>query len=450
MKSRRIALIATILGSGIALLDGTVVNLALPRIGSDFQAGFSSLQWITDSYALTLAALILIGGSLGDIFGRKKIYIIGLVGFGILSLGCGLSPSKEWLIVLRALQGVFGALLVPGGLAIINTNFPPEKRGGAIGLWAAWSASFAAIGPLVGGYLLEVSSWRWIFFINVPLVVICIILAIRGVKESRDKRLRRVDYLGAFLTAVGLGAITYALIEGPISHWGMPINASLVLGVLLMGGFIWRESKSRDPMVELELFRSRNFSAANVMTFAMYGALGGFIFSLVIYLQKSLHYSPIKAGITLIPTTIAMLLLSKYFGAMAAKYGPRLFMTAGPVVAGIAMLLLVNLDKGDNYWTYLLPRIVLFSAGLVIMVAPLTATVMSSVDDTKSGIASGINNAVSRTAGLLIVAVLGLMGEGNVFRFSMILCGGLAIVAGIISFLFIRNTQRTKTPLSST
>jgi len=441
-NKRSLALIATIIGSGIALLDGTVVNLALPHIGRELNAGFSSLQWIVDGYGLTLAALILIGGSLGDIYGRKKIYGIGLIGFGIVSLLCGLAPNKEWLIGLRILQGVFGALLIPGGLAIINTNFPPNRRGAAIGQWAAWSATFAAIGPLVGGYILNIASWRWIFFINVPLVIICAVLAGVGISESTDGRSRRIDILGSILAALWLAGLTYGLIEGPVNHW-QPISIATLAGsFILMAAFVWWESRCKDPMVELSLFKSRNFTGSNLMTFAMYGALGGFIFSLVIYLQTKMGYSPIKAGISMVPVTLLMLLFSKKFGALSSEYGPKLFMSVGPIIAALGMLSLVNLKPGDSYWTVLLPRVTLFGIGLVTMVAPLTATVMSSVSDTKSGIASGINNAVSRTAGLIVVALLGLMGEGKVFRFSMLLCAGLAAAAGIISYLIIQNPER--------
>ncbi|MDB5160880.1 MAG: transrane efflux protein [Candidatus Saccharibacteria bacterium] len=446
MKGKKLALVATIIGSGITLLDGTVVNLALPHIASDFHAGFSSLQWIVDGYALTLAALILIGGSLGDIFGRKKVYLIGLIGFGIVSLACGLSPSKEWLIALRTLQGVFGALLIPGGLAIINTDFPKEERGAAIGLWSAWTASFAAIGPLLGGYLIDVASWRWVFYINVPLIIVCCILTIVDVEEGRDSHKRTVDLPGAVLTALSLAGITYGLIEGPINHWALTSIVPLIAGIIFAGLFLWRESTAKDPMVDLSLFRSRNFSGANLMTFAMYGALGGFIFSLVIYLQTKMGYSSIKAGISLLPVTILMLSLSRRMGALSQKIGPRMFMTVGPLLSAAGMLLLVNYRPGDSYLTVLLPRVILFGAGLVMMVAPLTATVMSSVDDTKSGIASGINNAVSRTAGLVVVALLGLMGKGEVFRFSMLLCAALAASAGIISYLIIQNPKRIPEP----
>jgi EmrB/QacA subfamily drug resistance transporter len=441
-NKRRLTLIALILGSGIALLDGTIVNLALPKIGTQLGAGFSSLQWIVDGYALTLSALILIGGSLGDIFGRKRIYLIGLVGFGVASLFCGLAPSKEWLIGLRLLQGVFGALLIPGALAIINTNFPPGERGAAIGQWSAWIASFAAIGPLAGGYILNIASWRWIFFVNLPLVVVCAVLAAANIEEGKDSWQRKVDFKGAALIATALAAITYALIEGPVNHWRTSCILLLTLGFLLLGAFVWWESKSKDPLVNLSLFKSRNFTGSNLMTFTMYGALGGFIFSLAIYLQTKMAYSPIKTGISLLPVTILMLSFSRYVGALSAKIGPKLFMTLGPLIAAAGMLSLVRLSPGDSYLMNLLPSVILFGVGMTLLVAPLTATVMSSVENSASGIASGINNAVSRIAGLIVVALLGLAGAREVFRFSMFLCATLAAAAGIISYLIIQNPKR--------
>lgn len=434
-------LLATILGSGVVFLDGTIVNLALPHISNSLHAGFSDLQWIADGYLLSLSSLILLGGSLGDIFGRKRAYLIGLAGFGIVSLLCGLSPNVNFLIGFRILQGIFGALLVPGGLAIINTNFSREERGAAIGKWSAWSGILAAIGPLVGGYIIDATSWRWIFFINVPLIILCGLFARRGVEESRDQRVRKVDARGAALAALALAGITYGLIEGPVNKWQAKALVPLIGGFIIAACFILYESRNKDPMVRLSLFRSRNFSGSNTMTFTMYGALAGFMFALVIYMQTKLGYSAIKAGASLLPVSIMLLLFSSRVGRLSTKYGPRYFMTIGPLLAAAGMFLLVNYRPGHSYWWFLLPRVLLFAVGLVLLVAPLTTTVMTSVDESNSGIASGINNAVSRIAGLVVIAVLGLFGTAHVFRFSMILCSILAAAGGIISYLVIQNPK---------
>jgi len=438
-RQQKLTLFATIVGSGIVILDGTVVNLALPKIGSGLHANFADLQWITDGYLLSLSALILLGGSLGDIFGRKKMYLSGLLGFGLLSLLCGLAPNAPTLIIARLLQGVAGALLVPGGLAIINTNFSLKERGAAIGSWAAWSAIFAAMGPLLGGYILDVASWRWIFLINVPLVLLCYSVGKASIKESRDSTVRKVDSRGASLAMMALAGLTYGLIEGPTSHWKVSAIVSLVLGMALSVVFVVSEKRSKDPMVPLGLFRSRNFSGSNLMTFGMYGALSGFLFALVIYLQTNLHYSSIKAGASLLPLTFMLLFFSRRVGAAAGTYGARRFMTAGPLLAAIGMASLYRLQPASSYVTVVLPGVLLFAIGMALLVAPLTTTVMTAVPDASSGIASGINNAVSRVAGLLVVAVLGLFGTSHVYHFAVILSASLAALAGIISYLLIED-----------
>ena len=432
-------LLATIIGSGIVIVDGTVVNLALPALGRDLHASFAGLQWVVDGYLLSLSSLILLGGSLGDIFGRKKTYLTGLLGFGIVSLLCGLAPTESLLIGLRVLQGVFGALLVPGGLAIINTNFPEGLRGKAIGQWSAFTALGAAIGPLLGGVLVDTLSWRWVFFINVPLVLICAALAVPNVKESHDTHRRHLDIIGAILAITALAGLTYGLIEGSSSGWSAGPLAAMAAGAVSLGLFLLAEQREKDPMIHLSLFKSRNFSAANITTFAMYGALGGFFFAFVIYLQNSLGYSTLQAGLSAMPVTLLLLLLSGRVGALTGTIGPRLFMTAGPLIAAVGMLMLYGLQPGESYLLHVLPGVTLFGLGMATLVAPLTVTVMSSVDNQESGIASGINNAVARVAGLIVIALLGLFGVAHAYKFTMALCAGLAIVAGIASWLLIRN-----------
>jgi EmrB/QacA subfamily drug resistance transporter len=443
-RRQALALFATIVGSGIVILDSTVVNLALPHIARGLHASFADLQWITDGYVLSLSALILLGGSLGDIFGRKKVYLIGLIGFGVVSLLCGLAPNAPALIVARFVQGIFGALLVPGGLAIINTNFPAKQRGVAIGAWSAWSAIFSALGPLLGGYILGVASWRWIFFINLPLVVLCYAVGSASIKEGRDETVRRVDVRGAALAMLGLAGLTYGLIEGPAHHWNLSSCAPLILGLIFSAIFVRVERKSKDPMVKLALFKSGNFTGSNLMTFMMYGALSGFFFALVIYLQTRLHYSSIKAGLSLMPVTILMLLFARRVGALSARFGARRFMTAGPLLAAIGIASMFRLEPGSSYLSVVLPGVLLFAIGLVLVVAPLTTTVMTSVSDANSGIASGINNAVSRVAGLLVVAVLGLLGPNQVYHFAIVLCAVMAGLAGVISYVTIKTQTIAK------
>lgn len=439
-SKQRLALLATIIGSGVVFLDGSVVSLALVKMAASLHSNFASMQWVIDGYTLSLSALILLGGSLGDIFGRKRVYLIGLVGFGVVSILCGLSTSMPELIMFRIIQGIFGALLVPGALAIINTNFDSAKlRGAAIGAWTAWTAAFAIIGPVVGGYIVDKLNWNWVFFINVPLIALCFALAWSGVVESQDEVKHKVDVMGAALAALGLVGITYGLIEGPAQSWhALPITA-LILGVLISIAFVVYETRAEHPMLNLSLFKSANFTAANVSTFAMYGALSGFFFALVIHLEQTVGFTAFKSGISLLPATLLLIFLSSRVGRLSGKYGPRLFMTVGPILAALGMLLLLPLKQGSSFATGVLPGVLIFGLGLSLTVAPLTTTVMSAVKQSQSGIASAVNNAVSRVAGLFIVALLGILGASHAYIFATTLCVILAAGAGVLSYVLVKN-----------
>ena len=436
-RKQNLVLVATILGSAVVLLDSTIVNLALPKIEHYFHSGFSDLQWVADAYSLSLSALILLGGSLGDIFGRKKVYLTGLAGFGLCSLLCSLSPSALALILFRVMQGIFGAMLVPGGLAVINTNFERKIRGKAIGIWTAWTSIAVLLGPLTGGVILDAASWRWIFLVNIPIIIICLLIALPSIKDSRDEEPRKVDWLGAGLAAAALTGITYGLIQGPSQSWPLIDVLALAAGLVIFGLFILTELKIKDPMIRMSLFKSRNFTGSNLMTFCMYGALSGYIVALVIYLQQYVGFSSLKTGLTTLPVSLLMFLFAGRVGGLAGKYGPRLFMTIGPITSAVGIASLYFVGHHSSYLLHIFPGILLFGCGLVLTVAPLTTTVMTSVDEQFSGIASGINNAVSRAAGLIIVALLGLFGARQYFHFAMILCACLAATSGIISYLFI-------------
>lgn len=432
-----VILFAVTLGSSIAILDGSIVNLALPAIAKDMNVPFSTLQWIADAYLLSLSALILLGGSLGDIFGRKKVYLIGVAGFATSSIVCATAWGAEVLILARILQGIFGALMVPGALSLINTNFSKEDRGKAIGHWTAWSSIAVVAAPFLAGGILQIGGWRWIFLINIPLSLLCFLLAYSAARETKDLRVRRVDGIGALFITGALAGITYGLIEGPVQQWMLPTVVSLIAGVFLLGVFVEWEKRNRDPLVNLSLFRSRNFLGANIMTFLMYGALGGFSFVLSIHLQSALHYSPLQAGLSLLPVSLFLLFFSGWVGSLAAKYGPRLFLTIGPLLAAAGIGWLYTIQSDSSYIFGVLPGIILFGAGLALLVAPLTTTVMLSVQDEASGTASGVNNAISRAAGLIVIAALGVLGADQVYTFAIILCASLAAAAGVLSFLLI-------------
>ncbi len=406
---KRLTLIACILGSGIALLDGTVVNVALPSIQRALGGGLAAQQWVVNGYLLTLGSLILVGGSLGDLYGERRVFALGVLGFGVASLGAALAPSIGALVAARAVQGVFGALLVPSSLAVIVNTFPADERGGAIGSWTAWGAIFGVLGPLAGGELLAIASWRWIFLINVPLVIGCVSLILFAIPRSaaREAGARRVDYLGAVLCAAGLGGPVFALIEQPRLGWSSAaVFGPLLAGAILLGAFTLYESRAREPMLPLKLFRRRNFSAGNVETFAMYAGLAILFFFLILFLQQIGGYSPLKSGLTVLPVTVLMFLLSRRFGALADRFGPRFFMGAGPLVAAVGLLLFQRVGLKVDYVSEVLPALLVFSLGLSMTVAPLTAAVLAGSEH-EAGIASGVNNAIARVAGLLGTAAVG-------------------------------------------
>lgn len=440
-------------GSGMAFLDSTVVNVALPDIGRDFGASTSALQWILNGYLLTLASLILLGGSLGDRYGRRRVFVLGVGLFTAASLLCAVAPSVELLIFARLLQGIGGALLTPGSLALIEASFRPGDRARAIGAWSGLGGVAGALGPLVGGYLIGAISWRAIFVINLPIGIFVAWAATRHVPESRDPMATgRLDLAGAVLAALGLAGTTYALIEAPGQGASAIVLASAIGGVLALVAFFVGERRSANPMLPLEIFRSRQFSAANGVTFVVYAALGGFFFLLVSFLQISLGYSPIEAGAASLPVTALMLLFSARSGAMAQRIGARVPLTVGPLVIAVGLLWMSRIEPGDSYVTAILPPVIVFGLGLTLVVAPVTATVLAAADSRHSGVASGVNNAVARVAGLLAVAVLpvaaGLTGDSfydpakmtDGFHMGMVVCAALAAAGGVLAWFTISST----------
>jgi EmrB/QacA subfamily drug resistance transporter len=445
--------LVTVLGSGLVVLDATVVNVALPAIGQGFGANLRGLQWIVNAYTLTLAGLLLLGGSLGDRYGRRRLFVVGILWFAGASLICAIAPNAPSLIVARALQGIGAALLTPGSLAIIETTVHPEDRSAAIGAWSGLGGVMTAIGPVVGGYLTTAISWRLIFFINLPLAAVAAWAAIRHLPESRDEHAAgRLDYIGAALAALGLGGIVFAFTAGPVDGWATPRGlATGVGGIIALISFVVVERSRRHPLLPLEMFRSRQFTAANAVTFVIYGALGGTLFLLPIQLQRVVGLSALQSGSALIPMTIVMLLLSSLAGRLAQRVGPRLPMTVGPVVAAIGLALLVRVVPGGGYWLTIFPAVVVFGLGLSITVAPLTATVLAAAGPEHAGIASAVNNDVARAAGLVAVATLplvaGITGSGGLephllsggVRTAMWVAATLAAAGGALSYLTIRD-----------
>ncbi|MDQ3809381.1 MAG: MFS transporter [Chloroflexota bacterium] len=446
-------LLATVLGSSIVALDATVVNVALPSIGRDLGAGVDGLQWIVNGYMLTLAALILLGGSLGDRFGRRRVFLIGVIWFAIASVLCGLAPSLPLLVVARALQGIGGALLTPGSLAIIQASFASNDRGPAIGAWSGLGGIATAIGPFMGGWLVESASWRLIFLLNVPLALVVVLVSARHVAETSDPNAKHgIDVLGAVLATLALAGVTFALIQAPAAGGlSTPIVLSALVGTGCVAGFVLAEAHQRQPMLPLDLFTSRQFLGANLVTLAVYAALGAVMFLLMLELQQGLGYSPLQAGAAGVPVTIIMLVLSARAGRLAQRIGPRLPMTLGPLGAGAGMLLMARVGPGADYLTVVLPALVAFGLGLALTVAPLTATVLAATSTSRAGIASAVNNAVARVGSLLAVAGLprlaGLTGPAATdpllfsagFQTAMVLCAGLAVGGAAIAWLMIRD-----------
>ena len=451
-------LLATVLGSGIAFLDGTVVNVALPVLGRELHAGMAGLQWTVDAYLLTLTALLLVGGSLGDALGRKKMFVVGLAWFAIASAACGFSPSIGALIAARAVQGVGAALLIPGSLAVLHASFAEEEQGQAIGLWSGLSGVTTAVGPLVGGWLIGVWSWRAVFYLNLPLVAAAIWSAQRCVPESRAPGRPRIDVPGAAAATGGLAGTVYALIQARTS--GTVVAAAAVLGVLALVGFVFVELRRSSPMLPLEMFRSRQFSGANAVTLAVYFALGGATFLLVLHLQRVLGYSPLAAGAALTPVTVLLLLLSPAAGKLSGRIGYRSLMTVGPLLVAAGLALLAAVQRDSTYLRGVLPGIVVFGLGLATTVAPLTTAVLSSAEERYAGIAAAVNSAVARLAGLLAVAVLPLLAgiaaddpQSLVAGFgrAMSICAALSAAGGVCAFVTLRTPlpQRGATKASA-
>ncbi|GAA2892488.1 MFS transporter [Actinoplanes cyaneus] len=447
----RLVLLATVLGSSLAFVDATVVNLALPELGRSLDASAAGLQWTINGYALSLASLILVGGSLGDRFGRKRIFMAGVTWFALASLLCGVAPNIELLIAARVLQGIGGALLTPGALAILEASFVPEDRAKAIGAWSGLGGVGGALGPFLGGWLLEFGSWRYLFLINVPVAALVLWVASRHVPESRDPgAARRFDVAGLLTGAAGLGGLTYGFTAWPAHGAGSPVVLiPLAAGVLGMAAFVVAELRSPHPMVPPEIFRHRAFTGANLVTFLVYAANGGVFFLVVVNLQVVAGYPALRAGLAMLPVTVIMLLLSARGGALGQRIGPRIPMTVGPLLCGAALVLMSMIGEDAPYLTRVLPAVILFGLGLALLVAPLTATALGALDDAHAGIASGVNNAVARAAGLLSVAVLPLaagLGTGSltesaqlqpVYRNAMLICAGLMAAGAVAAFLAI-------------
>ena len=468
-RAQRLTLVATILGSTVVFLDSTVVNVALPAIRDGLGAGLAGQQWVVEAYMLTLVSLLLVGGSLGDQFGRRRMFVFGLVGFGAMSALCAIAPSTGVLVGARALQGVAGALLVPGSLAIVAATFEGEARGQAVGTWTAWTGIATVIGPAGGGALIGLTSWRAIFWVNLPLIAATVALTLHAVEESRDPdAFRGIDWSGIALSAAGLGGPVFALIEQPSHGWGDPLVwVPLLAGIACFVMFVWHEARARHPMMDLGLFRIRNFAVANLTTLSAYAGLIGGLFFVALFLQQVAGYSPLEAGLATTPISLILFVLSPRWGRLASGTGPRLPMTLGPIVGGLGLLAMLRIDSGADYPADVLPAVIVFGLGLSATVAPLTATVLDAVPEHRVGVASGINNGVSRVAGLLAIAILGAVISARfaavaapgtsggpltahapgastaAFHLGIAIAGILMILGGIASGLGIENPKRS-------
>ena len=457
-RRQQLTLVAAILGSGVALLDSTIVNVALPAIERDLGGGLAGQQWVANAYLLALGSLILIGGSLGDIYGERRIFAIGVGAFGAFSLLCAVAPTIEVLIAARALQGAAGALLTPSSLAIIVAAFPIGERAAAIGAWTAWGGIAAIVGPLLGGLIVDHASWRWVFAINVPPVIATVALVLAAVPPAAGEVTRRVDFTGALLCVLGLGGFVFALIEQPQYGWSSPaIWVPLAGGTAVFALFLLHERRTAEPMLKLELFSHRNFGVANAETLTLYAGISILFFYLVIYLQQVAGYSAVKSGLTTVPVTVVMFAFSRRAGALADRHGPRLFMGCGPLIGALGILLFLRIGMHPSYLVDVLPPLLLFAVGLTLTVAPLTATVLADADETDAGIASGINNAVARLAGLVGVAVIGVVVGSTLagdtfapnsesvraFHQAMAICAVLVAAGGVAGLVGIVNPRRT-------
>ncbi|MCX2753696.1 MULTISPECIES: MFS transporter [unclassified Gordonia (in: high G+C Gram-positive bacteria)] len=443
-------IVAAVLGSGVAFIDGTVVNVALPAIARDLDTGLRGQQWVLDGYLLTLSALLLIGGVAGDRYGRRLVFAGGLAVFAVATVACGLSPTVELLVAARIVQGIAAAAVVPGSLALINAEIRPSDRGAAVGLWAGMSGATTALGPFLGGWLVDAASWRWTFLLSVPLALGALWIAIRHVPESRGAPSNaRLDVAGALAMTVGLAGVIYALIEGPSNGWNGVTVAAGVVGVVALVGFVVIESRVPAPLLPLGLFRSSQFTGANLTTLLVYAALGGALFLLALQLQQSLGYSAFEAGAAMFPSTFIMLFGSPVVGKLAQRTGPRLPMTVGPLIAAGGFALMSRVEPGSGYVDSVLPGVLLFGLGMTVTVAPLTSAALAAVDDALAGTASGVNNAVARLAGLLAVAVLPAVAGidagpgdplGDGFRTAMYICAACCAVGGLVAACTIRSS----------
>jgi EmrB/QacA subfamily drug resistance transporter len=447
----RWTLVASILGSSMAFVDGSVVNVALPSIQADLGGGLATQQWVVSAYLLTLGSLILVGGSLGDIFGETRVFAIGVAAFAVASLLCAIAPTAPTLIIFRAVQGMAGAILTPASLAMITTTFSGTARGNAIGQWTSWSGISFVVGPTLGGWLVDVSTWRVIFLINLPIAAGTLLLVGRlgGMHQKRREGMK-VDVVGAILCTAGLGLLVAGFIEQPQLGWGDPlILGAFVAGATLLGAFVAYELRTPKPMLPLRLFRLRNFSVTNVETLAVYGGLSAMTTFLTLYLIEFAGFTALQAGVSLLPVTIVMFFLSPRTGRLSMQYGPRLFMALGPIVAGLSVLAYTRLPRDLSYWVDIFPALLVFAVGLSLTVAPLTTTVLADAGPGDAGVASGVNNAVARIAGLLAIAILGILAAGggdhlteHGFHITMGAVAALLVCGGLIGAIGIRNPRR--------